>query len=287
MIIKRVKQMNYNNPLYIILLGSLITACPTHSMNESSLNPDKMTKGGIWETSSPDSQEPVDLTQSTIWGTTTTPSEKQLSQLQNIITTETLASSPKIDTSTNTNDQEYIAFKQIHSNLPHELDRLRFTKAPIVLQNLKESITKNISTLISFIEKRDISIINPESSERIKKLTEIKEEITKNIPLYTDMLINQWKNIIEKSCSLTITNIEKIKSGDTSNFEKSSLHFDVWPNTPEEQIDYLNKKNWNLNTKTYILQLLWWNTRKTLDQAKKTHISNEKSLKKWQNMGKH
>jgi hypothetical protein len=37
-----------------------------------------------------------------------------------------------------------------------------------------------------------------------------------------------------------------------------------WPNNPKEQIAYLDTKNWDLPTKTYILQLLWWNTRQNL-----------------------
>jgi len=41
-------------------------------------------------------------------------------------------------------------------------------------------------------------------------------------------------------------------------------HQMTWSNTPQEQIMYLNAKNWNLPTKTYVLQLLWWNTRQAL-----------------------
>lgn len=223
----------------------------------------------------------MDLTQSSIWNPSQSsifkPSEKssaeQLSLSKKLIGEETSTTSSIINLDPNVTDKEYINFTEACSSLPHEFDKLRFTKQENDLNIIQNNITTHLSTLINFIESRDKSIINPQLSERIKLLGEIKEEIAKNPP-YTDMLINQWKNIVDKSCSLTLTNIEKIKSGETD-FTKSSLVFNAWPTTPEEQISYLETKNWELSIKTYILQLLWWKMRQTLGTVPKNSYAQK------------
>ncbi|HLW72433.1 MAG TPA: hypothetical protein VKR54_00105 [Candidatus Babeliales bacterium] len=49
--------------------------------------------------------------------------------------------------------------------------------------------------------------------------------------------------------------------------KKEKISLEIWPTTPKEQVLYLNTTKWDIPTKTYILQLLWWNTAKDVMTA--------------------
>lgn len=59
----------------------------------------------------------------------------------------------------------------------------------------------------------------------------------------------------------------------------------IWPTTPKEQIEYLRTKKWDVPTKTYILQLLWWNTRQKLSTIEKKSYEKQNIFKQMHEFG--
>ena len=58
-----------------------------------------------------------------------------------------------------------------------------------------------------------------------------------------------------------------------------------WPTTPEKQIEYLRTKEWDIPTKTYILQLLWWNTRQKLSTVEKKSYEEQSIFQQMRKFG--
>lgn len=143
-------------------------------------------------------------------------SQQSFLSQSNVLATE-LTKSQSLD-----KDEAYDEFKQTCSQLPYLFNSLKLATQANDLNQIKDNITRELSSSIEFIKQRDTSTLDPQSSQRIKRLNEIKEAIEGKKP-HTNVLIDQWKKTVEISCNLTINNIEKIKSGDISTLERSSL----------------------------------------------------------------
>jgi hypothetical protein len=149
-------------------------------------------------------------------------------------------------------------------------------------EHLKLNLTKTINDFEILIQKTDSSI-NPDNSKRLADLEEIKQIINNN-KVFKAADINTWKKTIANTYHVTIDRYNDILQGQSplesstlqlQNLQKEETNNTTWPDTPQEQIAYINDKDWDINTKTFILQLLWLNEYKEENKGSRIPFANE------------
>lgn len=139
--------------------------------------------------------------------------------------------------------------------LPIKLNMLKMAinqNKPIdVIEIRTNAVKEGLTKLIDFIQGKD-----PQPTLHIQNLNAIKSALENEKADDIKESIDSWLKTVEKTCKLTSEQPKK---------EKISL--ENWPTTPKEQVAYLNITKWDIPTKTYILQLLWWKSKKSLFAA--------------------
>ena len=267
---KGIQQMKKYNPLYTALLFMLMIFFPVWSMEQSGFQPteegnDWMNKSTIFPSSEPSSVK-IPLT------------PPKIEQSNKGKKTESLFSlgKPSEDILKAIVDNKAEYFKQDSNKLiqtiPYVIANVQkdhthkayATNALTIMAKMSQcnSYCKStINTIIKLIKNNEpidnyiYTILNAYNNTQYpisQREAWMKEWNTKSTPIYDSP--EDWVSLPQVSHEKDITPLtpHATKKPETN----------AWPNTSQDQITYINRQDWDIPTKIYILQLLWWNSQK-------------------------
>ena len=267
---KGIQQMKKYNPLYTALLFMLMIFFPVWSMEQSGLQPTE--EGNDW------------MNKSMIFPSGETSSVKipltppKIEQSNKGKKTESLFSleKPSEDILKAIVDNKAEYFKQDSNKLiqtiPYVIANVQkddthkayATNALTIMANMSQcnSYCKStINTIIKQIKNNEpidnyiYTILNAYNKTQYpisQQEAWMKEWNTKSTPIYDSP--EDWVSLRQVSHEKDISPLtpHAAKKPETN----------AWPNTSQDQITYINRQDWDIPTKIYILQLLWWNSQK-------------------------
>ena len=174
------------------------------------------------------------------------------------------------------------------TELTQKISTLKFTVASLnkTISSLllpgtdKDSAIAKIKERVAEVVELIKSLDPGHGSIRTQALNNIVNEITEKPATQSDIVTWQirTRDILNETIMIATLPLEGTMFGSQIGLERrTALWQNNWLQTSDEQLAYLNNKNWNHEVKTYILQLLWFNAQYAQDVASKKKF--EKALK--------